>query len=132
MALDFATTFGRRSSSNPASSNNTEERPQSQLWLNIGCETGDEDYPFLNLPMGIPLDQVKPVKITGRNDKFKAFRSSQNDFLAYLEAEGEKLKPGEDLILTMQVQLRRIDDEQMSVDPKDNPFTKLLFSQNQD
>lgn len=131
MAVDLPIRFGRGSNR----FENREEAPefeQSKLWLNVGAQTDDEDYTFLAIPRGIPLDNVDPLKVSGKNEKFKHFRSAQNDLLAQLKKLGEGLKPGEDMIINLQCQLRRIDDSEAGdVDMKNNPFGIDLAPQKQ-
>ena len=132
MAIDFTKTFGQRSAQ--AQGRNAGEaasdRPKTQYWLNIGYETGDPTYPFVSLPVGIPLDGQERIKANGSNRQYAAFCAARNHMLDQLVAEAEKLEPGQDVIIGIegspfQMQLRRIseDREEASVGD-DNPFAR--------
>ena len=133
MTIDFAKTFGARSSNSAAGRNSkAEDRPKTQLWMNIGYETGDENYPFLSLPVGIPLDNQEHVKANSSNADFAAFCAARNGLLDSLIAAGETLAPGEDMIIgvegsPLQIQIRRIGEERAeAVADASNKFVKQL------
>lgn len=133
MAIDFSlfngaaarsTTGGRKDAS--------AEREKTQFWVNIGYETGDEEYPFVSLPVGIPLDGQERKKTSSRNSKFAQFAAAQNAILDQFMTEAKALKPGEDIILgekgTLQIQIRRIQEEKEEVVAnEDNMFLKNIL-----
>lgn len=123
MAVELPIRFGNRSSAPAAQA---EDREPSQFWLNVGVETEDEEYPFLSVPMGIPLDSVQPLKVSGKNEKFKQFRAAQNDLLSQIMEIAQSLKPGEDAVINLKAQVRRIDDAQPQTISEGNVFAVKL------
>jgi len=129
-------TFGNRFRSNP---NNLEssagaeanKRPPAKFWLNVGYATDDETYPFVALPLGIPLDLSDQKELRGKPE-FVAFTSAQNDLLAQLVAEAETLQPGEDRIFEhpgcpLAFQIRHVRGEQQAMSPENNPLARRVF-----
>ena len=127
MAIDFTSALNK-ASGNKASATETEQRPASKVWINIGVETGDDQYSFLSLPMGIPLDNMEPVKVpSAKNEDFRNFRLAQNDLLSQIQALAATLKPGEERILNLAVQIRHIEDAaEQTGDMSDNKFAVKL------
>lgn len=106
--IDFAKTFGAGSNSAPATSS---DRPASQFWLNVGMTAGEGDKErFVSLPMGIALDNQKPIAIRGSNEDYNAFTGARNDLLEQLQTLAATLEPGGEAIIGLQVQLRRVND----------------------
>lgn len=133
MAIDFAQrTFGApASSNNGAGNNNNGEQKRSQYWLNVGYTVEGEfangdTTRFVSLPTGMALDGMEPFRITGNNAEFRALRSAQNDLLEQVMAVAESLQPGEEKILNLQLQLRRVKDDQEPVAASNNPFSRKL------
>ena len=101
-----------------------EDKPTSQVWANIGVETGHDKYPFMSAPFGIPIDTQAPLQVRGNDADYVNFTHGRNEFLAWLQAEGEKLAPGEEVILTgISVQLRRAKGDTETPATADNPFS---------
>ncbi len=108
--VDFAKTFGAPASGTAAPAA-TNERTPSQFWLNVGMTAGEgETERFVSLPMGIALDSQKPIAVRGSNEDFNAFTVARNDLLDQLQTVAASLAPGEEKIVGLQVQLRRISD----------------------
>lgn len=117
-----------------------EEREQAKVWINIGYyvtvagENGEETR-FVNLPLGMPLDTMKPVKITGQNQSWMKLQTARNGLLDEMQKLGAELKPGQTIDLNqtggLVIQLRRADDK-LEVQNQDNEFsvdlTKLMFA----
>lgn len=103
----FNRTFGQVGSqaAAPAAASNNDREP-TQVWLNVGYEAGDR---FVSLPLGIPLDGMQPLAVKGKDEDFRDFTVARNDFLGQLNELAAKLEPGEEQILTLQVQMRRIE-----------------------
>lgn len=93
------------------SNNNKEPQKKSEFWCNIGKITGsgneDGKYSFLNIPFGIPLDNINPVDTRSSNEEYAKFCQAQNTLLRKLMEKAATLKPGESTILNLDVQLVR-------------------------
>lgn len=128
MAIDFQKTFG--SSSNNVSGSGKDERPKAQLWLNIGYDSGVEDDDgrsrFVSLPTGIPLDTQEKLPVNSRNRDFAAFQSARNDLLEQILKAGANLQPGEERILNLQIQLRRVNAEAEQIPASENQFARQI------
>lgn len=128
MAIDFTKTFGSNKSTGtkPAA----ETRPKSQFWLNIGYDSGvageDGKTKFVSLPAGIPLDGQERLPTNSRNAEFSAFQSARNNLMDQIQAVAEALAPGEEKILNLQIQLRRINDEAAELPVEQNAFARQL------
>lgn len=131
--IDFAARFGAKNAAASAAPSKSEDKPKSQLWINIGYPTGDPDYPFVSIPVGIPLDGMEPKKIKGSNSDYNQFVAAQNALLEQLLEEAKAVKPGEALEIGLQVQLRRVNDEPAAV-PVDetNRFMRPMLTQKSD
>ena len=115
----------------------TEDRQDAKVWLNIGyyveiVGANGPELKFVNLPMGMPLDTMKPAKITGQNEDWIKLQTARNGLLDEMQKLGAQLKPGETHDLTqpggLVIQLRRINE---SVEVKSNEYavdlTRLMF-----
>jgi hypothetical protein len=135
MAIDFTqATFGKKNSGSVGSKN---DLPKAQFWINIGYSVkvpvveaggkpaGEEDR-FVSLPVGIPLDTQEHLATNSRNEGFTAFQTARNDLLDQIHAAAKALKPGEEKILNLQIQLRRINEDAAPIAAADNPFVKKL------
>ena len=125
MAIEsFAKTFGKTSASNAAS----ESKPKAQFWLNIGyvANEGTEDEKFISLPTGIPLDTQEHLPTNSSNADFRALRCAQNDLLEQLVAFAEGLEPGEEGVIQLQVQLRRVKEEAAPIAADENKYARKL------
>lgn len=126
MAIELPKTFGNKSASAK------EERPASQFWLNVGYEVqvpnseGQEETRFVSLPAGIPLDNIEALPVKGKNADWNMFQSARNELLAALMEAANKLAPGEEQIVNLQIQLRRTNNEEVKVDPATNPFARAF------
>lgn len=119
----------------PTSARSNEERVDAQVWINIGyyVTVGDETK-FVNLPLGMPLDTMKPARITGQNEDWIKLQTARNGLLNEMQKLGAELKPGQTVDLTqtggLVIQLRRVDDKKEIVGT-DNEFavdlSKLMF-----
>lgn len=122
-------------SSRAPTSSRTEERVDAQVWINIGyyVTVGDETK-FVNLPLGMPLDTMKPARITGQNEDWIKLQTARNGLLNEMQKLGAELKPGQTVDLTqtggLVIQLRRVDDKKEIIGT-DNEFavdlSKLMF-----
>lgn len=108
------TTFGDRMSNVAAAA---PERVDAQVWLNIGYETGDEEYPVVTLPFGIAVDTMKTLPVPrGKNEKYLEFVQRRNALLEQIQLAADELSPGEDITIGgveggLILQLRRREGE---------------------
>ena len=120
-----------------------EERPQSEIWLNVGVmmkvidpETGDEVEELLTLPVNLAIDTMKKREIPTRKPttaKGKQFRDraiASNQLLEYIQKASANLEPGATLTLDgFTLQLQRVnekEDETAGTDPADNPYLSQI------
>jgi len=135
----LSTAFSRIMSSNNRpgiglgrQSQSRDDRPKSQYWLNIGynvdypLDDGSTEPRFVSLPTGIPLDGQEHLPTNSKNEAFAAFQSARNSLLDQLMAIAQTLQPGEDKIIKLEVQLRRVNGELETIKNEDNPFVKVL------
>lgn len=120
-------TFGQSNTNNSAAGSKT-ERPKAKFWLNIGyvANEGSEDEKFISLPTGIPLDTQEPLPTNSSNADFRAMRCAQNDLLAQLNAFAEKLEPGAEGIIHLQVQLRRVKEAEADIPAEENKYARSI------
>ena len=124
--------FGNKGAANNGAKT---DRPKAQLWLNIGYtvqvldEAGNTVDKFVNLPMGLPLDTMEEVATNSSNQNYAALQVAKNDLLKQLIAAGADLPSGEERIVKLEVQLRRVNDVNGNanlVDPTVNPFLRKV------
>lgn len=127
MAIDFT-----KASLSTKAAAATTERVKAQLWANIGYTvevetTEGKEQRFVNLPFGLPIDTMEMVPTNSSNEVFAALQSAKNDLLKQVIAAGMQMKPGEEKILNLQIQLRRVSEPCAVVNnPDSNPFIKKL------
>lgn len=119
-------TFGQSNTAKAADSK--AERPKAKFWLNIGyvANEGSEDEKFISLPTGIPLDTQEPLPTNSSNADFRAMRCAQNDLLAQLLEFAEKLEPGAEGIIQLQVQLRRVKEAEADIPADENKYARSI------
>lgn len=120
----FGQTFGSAVANKPAAT----ERPKAKYWLNVGytANEGTEEAKFISLPTGIPLDTQEHVSTKSSNADFRAMRCAQNDLLDQLVAFAEGLEPGEEGVIQLQVQLRRVKEEEADIPADENKYARKL------
>lgn len=118
-------TFGQ---SNATASTAKADKPKAQFWLNIGyvANEGSDDEKFISLPTGIPLDTQEPLPTNSSNADFRAMRCAQNDLLEQLIEYAQNLEPGEEGIINLQVQLRRVKAEAADIPADENKYARKL------
>lgn len=118
-------TFGQY---NAAASTAKADKPKAQFWLNIGyvANEGSDDEKFISLPTGIPLDTQEPLPTNSSNADFRAMRCAQNDLLEQLIQYAQNLEPGEEGIINLQVQLRRVKAQEESIPADENKYARKL------
>lgn len=121
--------FGPKTAAAPAANS----RPKAQVWMNIGytvevpLDGGAVESRFINLPMGLPLDTMEEVATTSSNEVYAAMQIAKNDLLKQLLTAAAELAPGQERIVNLQVQLRRVNDATANAglsDPAANPFLR--------
>lgn len=96
------------------------DKTPATLWLNIGVMVGET---FVQLPVGIPLDNIKDLPDTARNRASKALLKS-------IVNHASDLPPGSDMELDSSALTLRIYRTEAGGAPTDiekQDFTKLLF-----
>jgi hypothetical protein len=109
-------------------------RAPSLIWLNVGVvlpgQGQDGEDLFLSLPVGLPIDDMKPVKVTGTNSNSIQMKQGKNLLLDEVQKAGANLKPGERLMLPqLSVELYRIGQPEQSGTPDNNPLIAALHKQ---
>lgn len=130
MAIDFEKlSFGNKNT--PAKAANG-DAPKAKFWLNIGYavdvkdENGNDEERFVSLPQGIPLDTQEALPAKGKNQEWKAFQQARNGLLEQIMAAAQTLEPGEGQLLNLQIQLRRVNEEEVETTIENNPFARTL------
>lgn len=132
MGINFDRTFGAQSNvaAAPATSNDRSAQPKAQFWLNIGyvAENANDDGSdaFIALPLGIPLDTQKPVDTRSSNEGYRERMAARNDLLEQIMAVAETMAGGEEKILNLHIQLRRVAPDQAPVESETNRFARKL------
>lgn len=105
-----------KASNNTASTNNNrttakgdEERRQSKLWVNLGYKNADGK--FVNLPVGIPIDTMELLAVRGQSEDWVKLTHERNMLIKQLQAIGDDMEPGQEQMLPLEVQLRRVGNE---------------------
>lgn len=88
-----------------------EERPSAEYWINIG--RGLPSGLFATLPLGIPLDDLVAKPVNGKGD-FRNMRQNEANMLKSVFAKAAELAPGEEVVLNLEVRLRRRESEELS------------------
>lgn len=130
--INFERTFGKPSA--PAAGNSKvgkDDRPKAKFWINVGYDSGVPDEvnggtKFVSLPVGIPLDNQERLPTNMRNQEHAAFQSARNSLMDQIIAAAEQLAPGEERLLDLQIQLRRVNDETAEIPADQNQFLKAL------
>ncbi len=94
-----------------------QDRPAAKLWLNIGYMKNEK---FINLPIGLPIDTMEPVRVSGQEDWAK-FQSARNGLLKAIQDAGANLQPGAACELNLTIQLRHVNDA-IDVKAEDNEY----------
>ena len=107
-----------------------DDLPKSQFWLNVGYdvkvkneETNEDETVFISLPMGIALDSMQPVKTNSSNKRFTKIQQARNSLAEQIMEHCKTLQPGETSNIQLQIQVRRIAEEQSATASDDNEFS---------
>lgn len=115
---------------NSTSTASKDERPQAQFWMNIGFmsenpETGEEL--FVSLPVGLPLDTMAAMKVSGNNAEWRQLAAAKNALLEQLQQAVQAMEPGaEHTIPGLTVQVRRVNSETGEDSSNANPHMVKL------
>ena len=125
--IDFNRSFGAKPAASASKGNGNTDRPKSRFWLNVGYSSGvkgeDGMERFVSLPSGIPLDgHQERLSTNTRNTDYAAFQAARNELLDEILVVAEKLEPGEEKLLNLQIQLRRVNDEAEVIPAAQNQF----------
>lgn len=123
----FLKTFGQSAKGGAA----REDKPKAQFWLNIGYSVEHttaegEETRFVSLPTGIPVDTQEPLATNSRNAEFAQFQSARNDLHDQIMELCKTLAPGEERMLNLQIQLRRVNAEAAEIPAEQNVFVRKL------
>lgn len=77
------------------------KRAKTQFWLNVGVPVlnADGTTTLVNYPMGIAVDDVKPVEVKGSSPTFIQLQQAKNLLREAVAQEATTLAPGEHRIL---------------------------------
>lgn len=127
-AADFASLFGNGAQA-PAATN---EKTPAKVWLNIGYTVDAKQMvdgemktvqQFVSLPVGIPLDTMVAIALPkGKNKDYRNLVAARNVLMKKLQEISEKLDSGEDTLVPLQIQMRRVDAEVEAVGEDDNQY----------
>jgi hypothetical protein len=132
---DFARTFGMNeaASATAVTTGGRQDLPKADVWMNIGypvtvaAEDGSTETRFVSLPVGIALDTQKPITITTRSPELAELQANQNRLLADLQKYAEGLQPGEETLINLSIQLRRVKDPVVApVAGEDSAFARKV------
>lgn len=96
-------------SNNRTTTKGDEERRQSKLWVNLGYKNADGK--FVNLPVGIPIDTMELLAVRGQSEDWVKLTHERNMLIKQLQAIGDDMEPGQEQMLPLEVQLRRVGNE---------------------
>lgn len=114
-----------------------EERPQADIWLNVGYyvpvldDQGNQvDTKFVSLRLGIPIDtmELEPVPPpNGNNEDYRALIEAKNSLQRQLKEAGARLAPGQGVPVNLELQLyRRANRESIPVPAEKNPYLRKI------
>lgn len=95
------------------------DRPEAKVWMNIGYEVEGK---FVNLPLGLPIDTMEGVRVSGQNEDWIMLQTARNELLQAIQEAGDKLEPGQEMVLPLQVRIRHVNGE-MQIDATSNPLS---------
>lgn len=127
--IDFSALKTRKNTANKPAK---DELPKSQFWLNMGytVEGAGEDGEdvFISLPFGQPLDPMEHVRTSSKNENYRLQQMARNELLDQLNELAKSLEPGEEIIVPLQIQLRRINNDAPEVNAAENKFVRALIT----
>lgn len=123
---DLLASFNKKSASR---SEVVDSKPVAQFWINVGIEIEISGTPtFVSLPLGIPLDNLEPVRVPNSDSDYKDLCLVKNHLLALLKSKASELQPGDsELLLNASVQLYRKQADQSDSSPSGVDLTKISW-----
>lgn len=122
--------------SNKPATGNSEGKPDrkpSQIWVNVGATLEgagqDGENLFVSLPSGIPLDDMRPVKVTGSNQHSIQLKQVKNALLDELQKLGASMEPGERRVVPLSVEIYRVANPAQIGTSDTNPLMAALARQ---
>lgn len=107
--IDFPSRAPAATARRGAAANN--DRPKAQFWLNVGYHAGEGDQrKFVSLPTGIPLDTQERLATNSQNADYAQFQGARNELLDFLTDAASKLAPGEEELVNLSIQIRRVNE----------------------
>lgn len=114
-----------------------EERPQADIWLNVGYyvpvldDQGNQvDTKFVSLRLGIPIDTMELETVpppNGNNEDYRALIEAKNALQLQLKEAGSKLAPGQGVPVNLELQLyRRASREHAPIPAEKNPYLRKI------
>lgn len=131
--LDTLAAQATKSAAAQAAPATTEQRKSSQVWLNVGVTipgAGEDGADlFVSLPVGLPLDDMKPVVIRGTNQNSINLKQVKNMLLDELQKLGASLSPGQRrLVPQLDVEIYRVAQPEQVGTAESNPLIAGLFN----
>lgn len=124
--------IGNALSGNKAPAANNAQRPQAEIFINVGIpvqmpnEQGEMEEVFLSLPYGLALDNMSELVIRGNNQQWNDQAAARNELLKALVKMGSSLEAGTGTGLPkLQVQLYRR-KEQVEHTASNNAVSQIL------
>lgn len=110
----------------------TTERKSSQVWLNIGVTipgAGEDGADlFVSLPVGLPMDDMKPIVIRGSNQNSINLKQVKNMLLDELQKLGASMQPGQrQTVPQLGVEIYRVAQPDQQGTAEGNPLIAGLF-----
>lgn len=126
---DFQKTFGEQAGKN--NSRDPKDLPKATLWINVGYDSGVKDEEtghnkFVSLPLGIPVDTQERLKTNMRNSEYGRLNAARNNLMDQILEKAKSLAPGEEMLLNLQVQLRRVNDDAADAGTENNELVRKL------
>ena len=131
--LDTLAAQATKSAAAQAAPATTEQRKSSQVWLNVGVTipgAGEDGADlFVSLPVGLPLDDMKPVVIRGTNQNSINLKQVKNMLLDELQKLGASMAPGQRrLVPQLDVEIYRVAQPEQVGTAESNPLIAGLFN----
>ena len=105
----------------------TTERKSSQVWLNVGVTipgAGEDGADlFVSLPVGLPMDDMKPIVIRGSNQNSINLKQVKNMLLDELQKLGAAMSPGQrQAVPQLSVEVYRVAQPDQTGNAANNPL----------
>lgn len=116
----MALNFEANTSSAKSNGKTGEDKPKTQIWLNVGYE--GPDGKFVNLPIGIPIDTMAALPIRGSNEDWNKFQSARNKMLEKFQKYGSSMEAGaEEIVNGLVVKIKRVSAD-AEVNDRENEY----------